>query len=63
MKYKVTITPAEPKEDSVLLQTYYTEAESLDDLYDSISFLSDFAGFDIVSVEEVSEDALQMEEG
>lgn len=62
MKYKVILSPAEPKEDSVLHQTYYTEAESLDDLYDSLSFFAE-CGFDIVSAEEVSEDALQMEGG
>ena len=54
MKYKVILTPAEPKENSVLLQTYYTKAESLDDLYDALSFFSEY-GFDIVSAKEVSE--------
>ena len=57
MKYKVTLCPAKPKENSVLLQTYYTEVKSLDDLHDALSFLSE-SGFYIVSVDEVSEELI-----
>ena len=60
MKYKVVLSPAKCGEKEATVSTYYTEAETIEELEEGLSFFLEY-GFVVVSVEELGENAADPE--
>ena len=60
MKYKVVLSPAKCSEKEATVSTYYTEAETIEELEEGLSFFLEY-GFVVVSVEPLGENAADPE--